>query len=162
MLKARGGRGAGIISLSRAGSGGKKETQQATPSRLSTRFADNTAICVTRSTEKLHIPADGDCPQGLVKCQNTSVTMCHTPGDDSTCPVTDVKIVLKADYSASAYPGYTIAEAPNGLNWLMLFSRTSGDLPVTRFELTEEKPCSLSDTYKVTGDIYEENYNYVT
>ena len=115
--------------------------------RFSNLFADDTAICISRSSERWHDIGASSCPQGTVQCSPTDLTLCVKPGEEETCPITDIKIVNKADYSGSDYPGYTIADAPSSLSWLLLVSRSSGHYPIARFKLTEEKPCSIDEAY---------------
>ena len=79
------------------------------------------------------------------------------PGNENECPITDIKLVSAASYVESEHPGYTAAEHPSGLDWLLIFSRTSGHLPISRFELTEEEPCSIGSAYQVKSDPSLEN-----
>ena len=86
--------------------------------------------------------------------------MCVTESQiGKACPITDVKIVKRQDYNAESYTNYSIAEAPTGLSWLLLFSRDSSNMPLSRLELTEERPCTLENTFKSSNNIVDENYD---
>ena len=98
MLK--GGRGGGRSRGSSSGSGSASKTQDATPAITSRRFADGTAICVTRSDKPLHNMDESECPAGQVRCLSTKITQCVTAGNEATeCPITDVKLVASANYN---------------------------------------------------------------
>ena len=56
------------------------------------------------------------------------MTICVKTENMSTeCPITDIKLVLKEDYDAESYPGYSVAEAPSDLDWHLLVSRTAAE-----------------------------------
>ena len=85
------------------------------------------------------------------------VTICVDPTQEQKCPVTDVRLVKKKNFTRADYPGFTLAEAPSDLPWHLLYSTDSGHLPLARFELTEEQPCSLDSTIQVTSSVKNEN-----
>ena len=67
------------------------------------------------------------------------MTMCAAPDRlQQDCPITDVKLVAKSDYSAEQYKQYKIAEGSQDLSWYLLFSRTTAQLPILQFSLSEE------------------------
>ena len=101
--------------------------------------------------------SEAECPNGKIRCNSKSITTCYSPGEEDTCPITDVKLVKKEGFSLTNYPGYVLATAPEALQWYLLYSRTSEHLPVSGFQLTEERPCSLTNAWQVTTTVVDEN-----
>ena len=66
-------------------------------------------------------------------------------------------IVSKDDFDAQSYPEFIIADAPDNLPWHLIYSRSDSYAPISRFELTEERPCSLSSYYQVSSNPGLEN-----
>ena len=112
---------------------GPRVVVAAREARTSNRFADNTLICVTRSEEPFIDMSEAECPNGKIRCNSKSITTCYSPGEEDTCPITDVKLVKKEGFSLTNYPGYVLATAPEALQWYLLYSRTSEHLPVSGF-----------------------------
>lgn len=77
------------------------------------------------------------------------VTTCARPElKHLDCPITDIRLVRKADYNAQDHASYDIADAPEDLDWYLLQSRTAEDfLPLATFHLSEFEPCSLDDSF---------------
>ena len=91
-------------------------------------------------------------------CAQTALTICVEEGSKARlCPITDVKLVSKADYVAEQYAGYQVADSPNSIDWLLIYSRSSDNLPLARFELTEEAPCPISKYFQVKTATVDEN-----
>lgn len=95
-----------------------------------------------------------DCPPNKVPCIAGSVfeqTVCVAPDAlDKNCPITDVKIVNKVDFDDDLYKDYTKAEFrsdEDDLSWWLLYSRTYAGPPIERFDLTQQRPCSLDGTF---------------
>ena len=67
------------------------------------------------------------CPNGEVPCSSQApMTMCAAPDRlKQDCPITDVKLVKKSEYSAQQYKEYEIAEGSQDLSWYLLFSRST-------------------------------------
>ena len=115
--------------------------------RTSSIFKDGLRICKVQREEKLSQLAvfmDDKkkiaCPERMIPCNsNAKMTICAKSEKLSTdCPITDIKLILKKDYDAENFAGYSIAEAPKNVNWYLLVSRTAAELlPLTTFHLTE-------------------------
>lgn len=56
------------------------------------------------------------------------------------------------------YEDYTIADGSDDLSWYLLFSRKSAKLPLVKFSLTEELPCTMDGTFQVKTDVIRENF----
>lgn len=126
-------------------------------------FKNDVLICLERGTASwtdtfVTRGADGrfECQADFVPCVGTGLdqTVCVAQEDlQKLCPITDVKVINKADYKKELYPDYTEAEVRSGeqhLSWQLLYSRTYVGLPIERFDLTQERPCSLDSTFQVS------------
>ena len=105
-----------------------------------------------------------ECEADFVACMDEIVdqTICVARADlETQCPITDVKIINKADYKKELYIDYTEAEVHSGehLSWQLLYSKTYAGLPIERFDLTQERPCSLDSTFQVPANQIENRYN---
>ena len=124
-------------------------------------FKDDVLICLERGASSwtdtfVSKSKDGgfQCQADLVACLDERVdqTVCVARADlETLCPITNVKIINKADYKKELYMDYTEAEVHSGehLSWQLLYSRTYAGLPIERFDLTQERPCSLDSTFQV-------------
>lgn len=99
----------------------------------------------------------------MIPCsEDAAETICVAPDTiERECPVTDVKIINKSDFDKELYKEYTRAEVNSGddLSWMLLYSKTFASLPISRFELTEEAPCTLDDTF-VRSQSSNQNLNF--
>ena len=62
------------------------------------------------------------------------------------CPVTDFKLVREADYQPDQYARYEVAAAPDTFSYKLLFSRTTGHLPISGLVANENinRPCEIN------------------
>ena len=127
------------------------------PARTSSIFKDNVRICkevLSEPYSKLAAFKDftdqHSCPEDMEPCNSKAhVTTCARPElKHLDCPITDIRLVRKADYNAQDHASYDIADAPEDLDWYLLQSRTAEDfLPLATFHLSEFEPCSLDDSF---------------
>ena len=84
-------------------------------------FLEKASFCVNLSQSKFYEKvatqnSDGtfECPEGAVPCSKSALPVCISELDKLTnkmdeCPITDIKLVKKEDFSEDLYQGYEIA-----------------------------------------------------
>ena len=125
---------------------GAEANQSPIPAISKSVFKDETSFCISRSEQQL---TDSTCPDGQVPCSTVKPTICVSEAEKKTkCPITNLLIVSRQDYSSAQYPGFSVSDAPSGLEWLLLYKRDPDSLPLSKLQLTEQEPCSLDNTFK--------------
>lgn len=88
-------------------------------------FKDGVSICLKRG--ELTFSESGvvknatsgfNCPRGSEPCsKEASVTICLEPlRHETECPITDVKLLQREDYSKELYPLYSVAPKPDSID----------------------------------------------
>ena len=120
----------------------------------------------------------GKCPEPFLPCSeltSTKNTVCVRSGEKPhLCPITDVKIIEKAnlaEFESTGQAKYERAPEPAGadLNWTLLFSKEFDSAPISEFELDVTPSCILrrvnyriGDPKKELLEIQEQNGVYKT